>query len=132
MDRLNSIFYQKSEIENPQESALNRLEGRIEFENLTFSYLTSTEPVLQDITAEIAPGQVVGILGRTGSGKSTLLNLLLRLYDAKRGMIKLDGVDIQDISLEVLRRDIGYVPQESFLFSTTVKRTSTLPLLAAT
>ncbi len=121
MDRLNSIFYQKSEIENPQESALNRLEGRIEFENLTFSYPTSTEPVLQGITAEIAPGQVVGILGRTGSGKSTLLNLLLRLYDAKRGMIKLDGVDIQDISLEVLRRDIGYVPQESFLFSTTVK-----------
>ena len=121
MDRLNSIFYQKSEIENPQESALNRLEGRIEFENLTFSYPTSTEPVLQGITAEIAPGQGVGILGRTGSGKSTLLNLLLRLYDAKRGMIKLDGVDIQDISLEVLRRDIGYVPQESFLFSTTVK-----------
>ena len=63
----------------------------------------------------------MGILGRTGSGKTTLLNLLLRLYDAERGMIFFDGVDIHDISLEVLRTNIGYVPQDSFLFSTTVR-----------
>lgn len=121
MDRLNSIFDQVSEIQDPQESALDRLQGRIELRGLTFSYPTSTEPVLKGISTEIEPGQVVGILGRTGSGKTTLLNLLLRLYDAERGMILLDGVDIQDISLEVLRTNIGYVPQESFLFSTTIK-----------
>lgn len=121
MDRLNDIFCQRSEIVEPEESALESLEGRIEFNNLTFAYPTSTEPVLKDISAEILPGQVVGILGRTGSGKTTLLNLLLRLYDAEPGMIKLDGVNIQDISLSVLRENIGYVPQESFLFSTTIK-----------
>ncbi len=121
MDRLNAIFEQRSDIEDPPVSALERLQGRIEFDNLTFAYPTSTEPVLTGISAEILPGQVVGILGRTGAGKSTLLNLLLRLYDADRGMIKLDGVDIQDISLEVLRTNIGYVPQESFLFSTTIR-----------
>jgi len=121
MDRLNSIFSQRSEIEDPAESALECLRGKIEFRNLTFAYPTSTEPVLNDVSAEILPGQVVGILGRTGAGKSTLLNLLLRLYDAERGMIRLDDVDIQDISLEVLRTNIGYVPQESFLFSTTIK-----------
>ena len=120
MDRLDAIFSQRSEIKDVSESALERLQGRIEFRDLTFSYPTSTEPVLKGISAEIEPGQVVGILGRTGSGKTTLLNLLLRLYDAERGMIKLDGVDIQDISLDVLRTNIGYVPQESFLFSTTI------------
>lgn len=120
MDRLNTIFAKRSEIADPEESALEHLEGGIEFRNLTFTYPNSTEPVLKGISAEVQPGQVVGILGRTGSGKTTLLNLLLRLYDTERGMIKLDGVDIQDISLEVLRTNIGYVPQESFLFSTTI------------
>ena len=120
MDRLNTIFAKRSEIADPEESALEHLEGGIEFRNLTFTYPNSTEPVLKGISAEVQPGQVVGILGRTGSGKTTLLNLLLRLYDTGRGMIKLDGVDIQDISLEVLRTNIGYVPQESFLFSTTI------------
>jgi ATP-binding cassette subfamily B protein len=62
----------------------------------------------------------VGILGRTGSGKTTLLNLLLRLYDAKPGMIKLDGVNINQIPLQVLRENIGYVPQDNVLFSSTV------------
>ena len=111
MDRLDAIFTQRSEIVDPPESALDKLQGRIELRNLTFAYPSSTEPVLKGISAEILPGQVVGILGRTGSGKTTLLNLLLRLYDAERGMIFFDGVDIHDISLEVLRTNIGYVPQ---------------------
>ena len=121
MDRLDAIFTQRSEIVDPPESALDKLQGRIELRSLTFAYPSSTEPVLKGISAEILPGQVVGILGRTGSGKTTLLNLLLRLYDAERGMIFFDGVDIHDISLEVLRTNIGYVPQDSFLFSTTVR-----------
>lgn len=121
MERLNDIFRQQSEITDPDASALPSLQGKIELNNLTFAYPTSTAPVLKDITVEIEPGEVVGILGRTGSGKTTLLNLLLRLYDAEPGMIKLDGVDIDQISLEVLRENIGYVPQDSFLFSTTIR-----------
>lgn len=121
MERLNDIFRQQSEITDPDASALPSLQGKIELNNLIFAYPTSTAPVLKDITVEIEPGEVVGILGRTGSGKTTLLNLLLRLYDAEPGMIKLDGVDIDQISLEVLRENIGYVPQDSFLFSTTIR-----------
>ncbi|NMB00974.1 MAG: ABC transporter ATP-binding protein [Firmicutes bacterium] len=121
MDRLNEIFLQCSEINEPTETALTSLKGKIEFKDLTFAYPTSTEPILKGINAEILPGQVVGILGRTGSGKTTLLNLLLRLYDAKPGMIKLDDVNIDQISLEVLRENIGYVPQDSFLFSATIR-----------
>ncbi|HBG00878.1 MAG TPA: ABC transporter ATP-binding protein, partial [Firmicutes bacterium] len=89
--------------------------------DLTFTYPTSSQPVLKGINAEIAPGQIVGILGRTGSGKTTLLNLLLRLYNVKPGTLKLDGVDIDQVSVGVLRDSIGYVPQDSFLFSATIK-----------
>lgn len=121
MDRLNDIFQQRSDIKDPEESALSTLQGKIEFNDLTFAYPSSSEPVLKGINAEILPGQVVGILGRTGSGKTTLLNLLLRLYDAKPGMIKVDDVNIEQVSLEVLRENIGYVPQDSFLFSATVQ-----------
>ncbi|MDI9422083.1 MAG: ABC transporter ATP-binding protein [Bacillota bacterium] len=122
MDRLNDIFHQRSDIVDPgQDGALAKLEGKIEFCDLSFSYPTASKPVLKGISAEIEPGQVVGILGRTGSGKTTLLNLLLRLYNVQPGMLKLDGVDIDQISLEVLRDSIGYVPQDSFLFSATIR-----------
>jgi ATP-binding cassette subfamily B protein len=123
MDRLNDIFCQKSDILDPGEAGvLAEIRGEIELNGLTFAYPTSTRPVLQDITAKIEAGQVVGILGRTGSGKTTLLNLLLRLYNVEPGMIKIDGVDIDQISLEVLRDSIGYVPQDSFLFSATIRQ----------
>lgn len=122
MDRLNDIFNEQSEITDPgEEGMLPKLAGKIEFNNLTFAYPTSTKPVLQGISGEIMPGQVVGILGRTGSGKTTLLNLLVRLYNVEPGMLKLDGVDIDQISVQVLRDNIGYVPQDSFLFSATIR-----------
>jgi len=122
MDRLNALLSETSEIVDPGSSGkLTELKGKIVFKNLTFAYPTSTKPVLQDISAEIAPGQVVGILGRTGSGKTTLLNLLVRLYNVEPGMLQLDDVNIDEISVEVLRDRIGYVPQDSFLFSTTIR-----------
>lgn len=121
MDRLNDIFNQETEIVDPEVSALTKLNGQIEFNDLTFTYPNSKKPVLEGINAEITPGQVVGILGRTGSGKTTLLNLLTRLYNVDPGMIKLDGVNIDQVSLQVLRENIGYVPQDSFLFSSTLK-----------
>ncbi|NLL42039.1 MAG: ABC transporter ATP-binding protein [Firmicutes bacterium] len=123
MDRLNDIFCQRSDILDPaEEGALSEIQGNIEFNDLTFAYPTSTRPVLEDINASIEAGQVVGILGRTGSGKTTLLNLLVRLYNVEPGMIKIDGVNIDQIPLQVLRDSIGYVPQDSFLFSATIRQ----------
>ncbi len=123
MDRLNDIFCQRSDILDPaEEGALSEIQGNIEFNDLTFAYPTSTRPVLEDINASIEAGQVVGILGRTGSGKTTLLNLLVRLYNVVPGIIKIDGVNIDQIPLQVLRDSIGYVPQDSFLFSATIRQ----------
>ncbi len=122
MDRLNDIFTETSDIIDPDNGGtLTKLQGKIEFNHLTFAYPTSSKPVLEDISGEILPGQVVGILGRTGSGKTTLLNLLVRLYNVEPGMLKLDGVNIDHISVQTLRDGIGYVPQDSFLFSATIK-----------
>lgn len=120
MDRLNEIFNQPPEFAEGTVSDLQEIEGSIEFNNLTFTYPGTKEPVLKEINAHITAGQVVGILGRTGSGKTTLLNLLLRLYEVEPGMIKIDGHNLSEMSLELLREKIGYVPQDSYLFSTTV------------
>src|SRR5690606_40286392 len=90
--------------------------------NLTFTYPGSTTPALQDVSFRLEAGQTLALVGRTGSGKSTLAQLLLRLYDPPRGTIFLDGHDILDLPLATVRESIGYVPQESFLFSTTVAK----------
>ncbi len=93
--------------------------GRIEFDHVSFEYLPG-EPVLEDVSFVIEPGQKVAILGVTGSGKTTLLALLCRFYDPTHGRILLDGVDLRDLDLYELRRSIGLVFQETFLFSNTV------------
>ena len=95
------------------------LRGAIEFRHLTFAY--GAEPVLKDITATIAAGQTVALIGPTGSGKSTLVSLLARLYDPPRGAVFVDGVDVLDLPLAVLRGAVGMVPQEPFLFSDTIR-----------
>jgi ATP-binding cassette subfamily B protein len=95
------------------------LAGGIEFNHLSFAYKPGT-PVLTDITLSIAPGESLAIVGPTGSGKSTLVNLIPRLYDAAPGMVKIDGRDIRTIPLDTLRHAIGFVPQETFLFSDTI------------
>jgi ATP-binding cassette subfamily B protein len=93
--------------------------GRIEFQHVWFEF-TPGNPVLQDVNLVIEPGQKVAILGATGAGKTTLLALLCRFYDPTRGRILLDGHDLRDLDLDELRRNIGLVFQESFLFSNTV------------
>ncbi|HEX8139863.1 MAG TPA: ABC transporter ATP-binding protein [Pyrinomonadaceae bacterium] len=93
------------------------IQGRIEFRNLTFRYHEHTEPVLRDINLAIEAGQTVAFVGRTGSGKSTLANLVPRLLDAPEGTVLIDGVGVRDYPLAQLRAAIGYVPQETFLFS---------------
>jgi ATP-binding cassette subfamily B multidrug efflux pump len=97
------------------------IKGRIEFHHLTFSYHQNEEPVLRDVTLTIPEGHTVAFVGRTGSGKSTIANLIPRLIEAPRGTLFIDGVDIRDYPLAQLRASIGYVPQETFLFSDSVK-----------
>lgn len=94
------------------------VKGEIEFRNLTFSY--GETPVLQHVSARIAAGQTVAIVGPTGSGKSTLISLLARLHDPPPGTVFLDGVDVRQMPLGTLRGSIGFVPQEPFLFSDTI------------
>jgi ATP-binding cassette subfamily B protein len=100
------------------ESALAPIAGAIEFRNLTFRY--GERVVLSDVSLSIAAGQTVALVGATGSGKSTLVSLLPRLHDPPPGTVFVDGVDVREIPLDVLRGAIGMVPQEPFLFSETV------------
>jgi ATP-binding cassette subfamily B protein len=93
--------------------------GRIEFDHVWFEY-TPGNPVLKDVTFVVEPGEKVAILGATGAGKTTLLALICRFYDPTRGRILLDGHDLRDLDLDDLRRNIGLVFQETFLFSNTV------------
>jgi ABC-type multidrug transport system ATPase subunit len=98
---------------------LPAVEGRIRFEHVTFGY-EKHDPVLRDVDFEIAPGETIGIVGRSGSGKTTLVNLLCRFYDATEGRVLVDGVDVRQLAAHQLRRQIGVVLQEPFLFRGTI------------
>ena len=138
--RLAQIFNEKPEIApgrleaggwRPEagETPAVQLRGDIEFRNLTFAY--NGRPVLRGINLRIPAGQTVAIVGRTGSGKSTLVSLVPRLYDAPPGALFIDGRDIREWPLDVLRRQIGFVPQETFLFSDTLRENIALGAPAA-
>jgi ATP-binding cassette subfamily B protein len=99
--------------------ALPRIEGHVRFEGVEFGY-TSHLPVLQDIDLDVQPGEMIGLVGHSGAGKSTMINLLCRLYDARVGRITIDGVDIRRLRTEDLRRQIGVVLQDTFLFDGTI------------
>ena len=115
MGRINKIFDSQPEVEDQVPAALATLKGSILVKNLSFSY--NGVPVLRNLHFEAPWGQTVALVGSTGSGKSTLANLLCRLYRVPRGTVFIDGTDINDIPLKTLRQTIGYVPQETFLFS---------------
>jgi ATP-binding cassette subfamily B protein len=95
------------------------MKGTVHFENVRFGY-DKSNPVLKGINLEVKPGEMIGLVGRSGAGKSTTVNLLCRFYEADAGSLKVDGVDVKDIDLEDLRRHIGIVLQEPFLFNGTV------------
>jgi ATP-binding cassette subfamily B protein len=103
----------------PNARALPRARGDIEFDAVTFSYLPG-RPAISEVTFRVAAGQCLGITGPTGAGKSTLLSLLMRFYDVDSGVVRIDGHDVRDIDLDDLRRNIGLVFQESFVFSHTI------------
>jgi len=121
MKRIQELLDTQPAITDPERPYRGKVRGRIEFRNLTFSYAEGAEPVLRDISLEIEEGMTLGIVGRTGSGKTTLVSLLPRLLDPPPGAVFVDGVDVREWSLKDLREAIGFVPQEAFLFSTTIK-----------
>ena len=99
--------------------AWNDVRGEIRFDNVTFGY-DRNQPVLRDVSFTVAPGEMVGIVGRSGSGKTTLVNLLGRFYDVQEGVISIDGIDIRDLATTDLRERLGIVFQDSFLFRGTI------------
>ena len=108
------------EVRSPPDAVRRaRLEGAVRFEGVSFEY-GKLDPVLRDINLDVKPGECVAILGATGSGKSVLMSLIPRFYDVSRGRILIDGIDVRRLHLDDLRRNIGTVFQESFLFSNTV------------
>ncbi len=119
--RLMTIFDAQPEIDDRDvpEDPITSLMGDIEFRNLSFSY--NGHPILKNINLHIPAGKTVAVVGATGSGKSTLVSLIPRLYDAPPGTLLIDGVPVRQIPLHTLRRDIGFVPQETFLFSETIR-----------
>ncbi|MGZ5436957.1 MAG: ABC transporter ATP-binding protein [Pyrinomonadaceae bacterium] len=106
----------------PQVKEQLPIKGRIEFRDLTFRYHANAPEVLRDINLTIEEGQTVAFVGRTGSGKSTLVNLIPRVIDAPEGSVFIDGVSVRDYPLNQLRSAVGYVPQETFLFSDSLSR----------
>ncbi len=105
----------------PAAGALPPIQGRVQFQNVSFRYDPAGAPILQDIQLEVAPGQTVALVGETGAGKSTLVKLISRFYDVTAGALLIDGVDVRTVTQDSLRRQMGVVLQEPFLFSGTVR-----------
>lgn len=120
-ERVFEVLDAESEVkEAPNARDLGPIQGRVTFEHVTFGYFDGA-PVLKDVSFDVQPGQVVALLGPTGSGKSTIINLIPRFYDVKEGSIKIDGIDIREVTLDSLRSQIGIVLQETRLFGSTIR-----------
>ena len=129
-ERIFDLLDDDQSLPEPDEpKRLDEVRGAIEFENVWFAYEEHDgEPdwVLRDVSFSVDPGETVALVGATGAGKSTIMNVLLRFYEAQRGRITIDGVDVRDLSLKDLRRHVGLIPQDVFLFSGSVERNLTL------
>lgn len=126
LGRISELIYEEPDIFDGKHNKIREdipeeFSGEIKFSNLKFKYPDKDEYVFNDISTEIKAGQTVAVIGEVGSGKTTLINLLMRIFDVDEpGMISLDGYDITDIPIKTLRNNIGYVPQDNFLFSDTI------------
>jgi ATP-binding cassette subfamily B protein len=120
IDRIFELLdIQPTIVEKPNAMVLPPVTGKVEYRNVSFGY-HHAHPVLQDLNLLAMPGEAIALVGSSGAGKTTLANLLPRFYDPQAGQILIDGVDIRDITLRSLRRQIGIVPQETILFSGTI------------
>ncbi len=118
-ERVFEIVDEPPEVADSPHARRLMIAGRVSFDAVTFGY-RSHEPVLEEISLRVEPGEMIGIVGHSGAGKSTLINLLMRLYDPDEGRITIDGVDLRDIEQRDLHRQIGVVLQETFLFAGTI------------
>jgi len=123
MKRLLKIFNEPYEIEESEitDQSINSISGEIVFENVSFSYNENSPLILNDINIKIEKGETVAIIGNTGVGKTSLINLIARMYDVTAGRVMIDGKDVRSFPLNILRKNIGFVPQENFLFSDTLE-----------
>ncbi|ALI26742.1 hypothetical protein XA26_29070 [Mycolicibacterium fortuitum] len=121
VDRVNALLTAETSVEEkPDAIDAGRIKGAISFERVAFSYDSAT-PVLRDVTFEVEPGQLVGVVGHTGSGKSSLVSLIPRFYDPSMGTVRVDGVDLREYKLHELRSQIAYVLQDTVLFRGTIR-----------
>jgi len=118
--RINEFLQTEPEIQNLVEKS-TPIQGAIEFKNLSFTYPDTGIQALKNVSFRVSPGETLAIVGNTGSGKSTILELIGRLYDVEEGMLNVDGTPIKQLNLFDLRNSIGYVPQDAFLFSDTLR-----------
>lgn len=120
--RLGVLFSELPSITDPEHPIeVQTIEGAIEVRLPSFQYEDADVPTLQDVAFSVQPGQTLGIVGRTGAGKTTLVNLFPRIFDPPPGTVFIDGHDVRDLALVTLREAIAYVPQDGFLFSTTIR-----------
>lgn len=120
MDRVFQTLDTRPDVEDkPDAVTLRTIEREIVFDNVTFWYVEG-KPAVQDVTLRVQHGQIIAIVGHSGAGKTTLMNLLMRFYDPQQGRILIDGLDLQDIKLESLRRHVSMVAQENVLFSVSI------------
>ncbi|HSO94241.1 MAG TPA: ABC transporter ATP-binding protein [Candidatus Dormibacteraeota bacterium] len=125
MGRIEEVLRERPAIASPPHPIVpERIRGEVTFDHVSFAY--EGTPIFDDLSLQIPAGSMLAVVGSTGSGKSTLVRLLTRVYDPKSGRILLDGTDIRDLPLDLLRRSVGYVPQEAFLFSETLAENITL------
>ncbi|TAE68255.1 MAG: ABC transporter ATP-binding protein [Oscillatoriales cyanobacterium] len=113
------LAIQSTVVEKPGAIELPHVTGKVEYRNINFAYNSET-PILQSMSLLALPGEAIALVGASGAGKTTLVNLLPRFYDPQAGQILIDGIDVQDVTLNTLRRQIGIVPQETILFSGTI------------
>jgi len=118
--RINEFLEHEPEISNKNERP-TKIKGAIEFKDVTFTYDDTNITAIKNISFKIEQGKTLAILGNTGAGKSTIINLIARLYDTDSGNILIDGTNVEQLNLDNLRQSIGFVPQEAFLFSDTIK-----------
>ena len=120
--RIDEVLKTEVSIQDPETPVhpSESVKGEIEFDHVSFAYPEAGENVLTDISFKAKKGQTIAVIGSTGSGKSTLINLIPRYYDVTKGSVKVDGVDVRDMTQKELRDKLGYVPQKGVLFSGTI------------
>lgn len=120
-ERINEFLSETPSVKNNAPDATEEINGEIEFKNVSFTYEDTNIVALRNISFKVKKGETLAIMGKTGSGKSTILELIGRLYDVDEGEILIDGKPIESYNLNSLRRKLGYVPQDAFLFSTSIR-----------